>query len=149
MTRLVPKATVDAMRSFNDLSVNNYGMDCQLFIKNNTTQNETNDVYNTPSDDNFFVTKTKVYIEWTPNMNRLRKLGLYAEGEVPIICWFKNEPDIVMGSYIKLDTQYVPEQYDRDEFEITDVMVRGIYDAIILKAYKLVPRRVKTNLPQK
>jgi len=149
MAKLVPQATVDALRSFNNISVDNYGITCQLFIPNNTTQNEPTDVYKVPSDTNFFVTKTKVYVEWTPNMYRLRKLGVFAEGEIPIICWFKNEPEIALGSYIKLDTQYVPAQYDRDEFEITDIIIRGIYDAIVLKAYKLVPRRVKTNLPQK
>ena len=42
--------------------------------------------------------------------------------------------------------QYVPKNYDRDEFEIVDILVRGMYDAIVLNAYKLAPRRVKTQI---
>ena len=144
MGKLIPQQTIDALRSFNDLSVDTFGIDCQLFVKNDTTRTESEDVYSRVQDATYDASKAQAFIVWNPDAKMLRKLGLFTEGELPIICWFKNDPKVVIGSYIKVDTQYVPRNYDRDEFEIVDVMVRGIYDAIVLNAYKLAPRRVKT-----
>ena len=147
MAKLFPQATVNALRSFANLSIDNYGIDCQLFVVNNTTTNEPKDIYKKPEDVTYSVIKTRVFIEWKPDTKRLRKLGLFTEGDLPIIAWFKNVPDVPIGSYIKVDTQYIPALYDRDEFEIVDVLIRGMYDAIVLHGYKLAPRRVKSNLP--
>ena len=146
MGKLIPQATVDALRSFNDISVDTFGIDCQLFVKNNSTRLESEDVYAKVTDTNYDVSKTQAFIAWNPDHKMLRKLGLFTEGELPIICWFKNDPKVVLGSYIKVDMQYVPRNYDRDEFEIVDILVRGMYDAIVLNAYKLAPRRVKTQI---
>jgi hypothetical protein len=113
---------------------------------NDSTRMEPDDIYSKPSDSTYTATKTQVFIDWKPEMKVLRKLGLFAEDQTPVLCWFKNDPVIAVGSYIKLDTQYIPRSYDRDEFEIVDIMNRGIYDAVILNVYKLAPRRVKTQV---
>jgi len=146
MGRLIPQESIEAFRQFNNLSVENFGIDCQLFVVNDTTRMEPNDVYSKVTDATYCASQTQVFIDWRPDHKMLRKFGLFTEGELPIICWFKNNPDVVLGSYIKIDMQYVPKNFDRDEFEIVDVLIRGIYDAIVLNAYKLAPRRVKTMI---
>jgi len=143
MSRMVPQETVNVLRDFNDVSVELYGIDVQLFVPNNLTANEPKDAYIKPSDISYEPKDTKVFIEWSPEARRLRKLGIFMENETPIIGWFKNIPDVKVGTYIKVPIQYVPGIVDTDEFDVVDIKLKGMYDAEVLKAYKLAPRRVK------
>lgn len=143
MSRMVPQETINVLRDFNDVSVELYGIDVKLFVPNNSTANESLDAYVTPKDISYTGIATKVFIEWSPDARRLRKLGIYMEDETPIIGWFKNIPDVRIGTYIQVPIQYVPGVLNVDEFDVVDIKLKGLYDAEILKAYKLAPRRVK------
>jgi hypothetical protein len=143
MSRMVPQETINVLRDFNDVSVELYGIDVKLFVPNNLTANEPSDAYVVQSDIAYTSKDTKVFIEWSPEAKRLRKLGIYMENETPIIAWFKNIPDVKVGTYIKVPIQYVPGIIDTDEFDVVDIKLKGMYDAEVLKAYKLAPRRVK------
>jgi len=148
MSKMIPQATVNVMRNFLDISVDLYGIDCVLYIPNNISTVVNYDIYAKPADYSYDTYNTQVWIQWTPNKHRLRRLGLFLEDETPILAWFKNvingqNIDITISSWFKIDTQYVPDKYDTEEFEIVDIIIPGMHDAVITKFYKIAPRRVK------
>jgi len=145
MSRMIPQESIDVFRQFNDVSLDNYGIDCTLRIPINLTQMETKDAYGQPSDIQFKEYKNqKVFIEWKASENVLRKLGVFTEGVVPIIAWFKNSPMVTLHSYIIVPIQYIPKELsDTDEFEIVDRVQRGMHDAILINSFKIAPRRVR------
>jgi len=146
MSKPLPQETVNVLRTFNDISVEYYGYNCTLFILSNADTIDNLDIYATPEDKTYTEVATQVFLEWSPDTKRLRKLGIFTEDEIPILAWFKNTPkipEIVRGSWFKIPLQYIPTQMDVDEFEIVDILVRGMGDKIALMGYKVVPRRVK------
>lgn len=144
---MIPQATIDVLRSFNDISVEVYGIDCILRVPLNWNATEPKDVYATPEDYAFKEYSIKVFIEWKPDTRRLRRLGIFTENDLPIIAWFKNDPGVTIRSYIKVPIQYIPKEYqDTDEFEIVDILIRGMHDAIAVNAFRLAPRRVRTKI---
>ena len=155
MSRMIPQETVQALRQFNDTVVGLYGIDCTLYQLSNANAVEALGIYSKPSDSTFTEYTTTVFIEWSPSAKKLRKLGLFVEDEIPILAWFSNQfesvqrnvtdLDIVIGSYFKVDVQYIPDDYDTDEFEIIDVVIRAMHDALVLKCFKIAPRRVKAD----
>lgn len=145
MSNMIPQRIVDVVQTFNDLGVNLYGIICTLYVPTNLTPLEPNDVYTAPVDivynryDN-----QKIWIEWfVPKLHKLRKLGVFAENETPIIARFNNFPEVVIQSYVKISSKYIPDTYDTDEFEIVDVLMSNMYDNEIYRYYKLAPRRAK------
>ena len=145
MSNQIPVDTVNVLRQFNDLAIDQYGIDVNLYIPNNMTTVESNDAYLCPND----ITYTeylcqRVWIEWfAKDMVKLRKLGLFTEGEAPIMAWFKNCPEVVLGSYFVIDERYIPDRYDTDRFEVVDVILRNTYSGEIYKTFKMAPRRQK------
>jgi len=150
---MIPQETVQTLRQFNDTVVGLYGIACTLYLLNNADTVEGLGIYAKPSDSTFTEYTTEVFVEWSPSTKKLRKLGLFMEDEIPVLAWFANQfeseqrnvtdLDIVIGSYFKVDMQYIPDDYDTDEFEIIDVVVRAMHDALVLKCFKVAPRRVK------
>ena len=146
MSRIIPQATVDALRNNVNISVEIYGIDCQLMVPANLTSLEPTDAYVIPTDIQYKASATKVFIEWSPDTKRLRKLGVFTEDAIPLIVWFKNLPSLPMGSYIKVALEYIPGNFmDTDEFEVTDTLIKGMHDMVVLQGYKAVPRRVKVK----
>lgn len=154
MSRMIPQRVADTLRQYNDLSVDLYGIDCSLFINTNPNVVANLDEYAKPSDYAFKEYKTKVWVDWSPNKHRLRKLGLFVEGELPILAWFSNkifdttsnvaDIDVIPGSYFTVDIQYIPlNEVKADEFEIVDIIIPSAHDAVITKYFKIAPRRVK------
>lgn len=144
MSRMIPQETINALRQFNNVTVDLYGINVKLLLATNMTQVDPLDVYAKPSDFVFSpYVDQKVFIEWNPNSKRLRKLGIFSEDETPIIAWFKLEPVVTVGSYIEVETQYVPIQFDTDKFDIVDIFMKQMHDAELLRCVKLAPRRVK------
>ena len=144
MSGIIPNETVNSFRNFNDLAVDIYGIQCDLYVPINVNSQEYRDAYQNPTD---FVFKRypqqKVWIKWAvKDIHQLRKFGVFAEGETPIIAFFKNFPDVTRHSYIKVEVQYIPGSFDVDEFEVVDVLMKGTYGSEILRPYKLAPRRV-------
>jgi len=141
----IPVDTINVLRTFNDLAIDQYGIDVNLYVPNNLTAIEGNDMYTCPSD----ITYTeylcqRVWIEWfAKDMVKLRKLGLFAENEAPIMAWFKNCPEVIMGSYIVVKPRYIPDRYDTDRFEVVDVILKNTYSGEVYKTFKMAPRRQK------
>jgi len=142
---LIPDELIDAIRGFSDLTVDCYGIDCTLYIPTNLTTVESEDIYRNDANITYknFLSQ-KVWINWAEkDMNRLRKLGLFTEDTAPIIAYFKNYPVVTLGSYIKVETRYIPNSFDTDEFEVIDLLAKNTYNSETIRAYKLAPRRYK------
>jgi len=156
MSKMIPRETIDTLRDFVDVSLDNYGIDCTLYIPTDTSYEnaEYSDVYATPSDYQYTQYSAKVFIEWRVSTYRLKRLGLYTEDENPIVAWFGNEAvdqegnkvdvDITLHSYFEISPEFIPENYKGTaQFEIVNIAVQGMHDAVIRKAYSIVPRRVQ------
>lgn len=154
MSQMVPQAVVNAFRQHNDFAVSIYGIDCMLHIPTNFDAVMQKDAYAEPGDYDYADYTTKVIIEWSPNVSRLKALGMYSEDDLPIIAYFENkipdsngvlqDVDILKGSYFEISMEYIPDSFDADSFEVIDVMIPRKHDAIIYQMYKIAPRRVKT-----
>lgn len=145
MSRMIPSETLAVLRDFNDVTIELYGIECDLYIPSNLDTVESLDVYATVDDMTYTEYEDeKVFIEWSPSISRLRKLGIFSEGmEIPMIAWFKNSPEVTINSYIKVPVGYIPDDIDTDEFDINDVLIKHMHDAVVVKAYKIAPRRIK------
>lgn len=153
MSKMIPYALVNVLRKQIDVSMENYGIDCILYVPSNVDTIETYDVYQTPSDFTYSHYTAKVWIDWNPNVHRLRKLGVFSENETPMIARFgsyaydtdgeKVDVVVIPNSYIRVPIQHVPKQIDTDEFELVDIQLEGMHDAVDVRMWKLVPRRVK------
>jgi len=149
MSGLIPKATINVFRTFNDLGVKLYGIPCILYVPTNLTALEPNDMYTAPSTITYkMYDQIPVWVEWfVKDLHRLRKLGIFIEGETPILARFPNVPEVILGSYIKVETQYIPDDFDIDEFEVVDVLMSNTYTDEIYRWFKLAPRRAANTIP--
>lgn len=150
MSRMIPRETIDAMRQAHDVYVDLYGIDVNVYVANNMNNVDRGSIYNLNVKEQYnSAFESRAVIEWSPTSKRLHQLGIFAEGKTPIIAWFKyfkeeNEVlDIPVKSYISVLTEYIPDQYDIDEFEIVDIVIGQMHDAVIKKGYQLAPRRQK------
>ena len=141
MSRMVPQGVIDAIRQQHDLSVEVYGIGVELCIPTNLEILEKKDVYLSPDDLVFNTYKTNVIIEWHADTARLRKLGVFTEGELPILMWVPNFYPVILKSYVKVDRQFIPREYKVNEFEVVNVKIRAGWDLEALKLYFIAPRR--------
>lgn len=150
---MIPRETIDVMRNFVDVSLDNYGFDVDLYVPTNKDDLEDLDVYAEPTDFEYEHYTAKLFVEWHPSVYRLKKLGIFVEGELPIIVYLPNQctndsdvevdVDILKGSYIKISLEYIPSDFDKfTEFELVELVVRHMHDAILVQSYKAVPRRL-------
>jgi len=156
MSKMIPQETVDALRVFHNVSISNYGIDCTLYIPNNLDILEDYDIYVKPSDYTYDEYTCLTWIEFAPSMNRLRALGIFAEKELPILARFPTKAtyvadgtirniDVVVGSYIVINPQFVPDnETKQEEFEVVDIFMGPIHDRTISKYFHMAPRRVKS-----
>lgn len=153
MSKMIPRATIDVLRNFVDVSLDNFGFDCDLYIPTNMEALEELDIYVEPPDIEWTHYTAQIFIEWKPSMYRLKKLGIFVEGELPIIVYLPNQctndsgvevdVDIQRSSYVKVSLEYIPSDFNKyTEFELVDLIVKHAHDAVIVKAYKAVPRRL-------
>lgn len=143
---LIPNSTIDALRRAQDLSVENYGIPCTLYIPNNLTTLEPNDVYTNPDDITYDeYTDQKVWIEWyAKDLYKLRKMGVFAEHELPVLAYFKNSPIITIKSYITVPMRYVPDSYGVENWEVVEAVMQGTYSSQTLTRFKMAPLRKPT-----
>ena len=147
MSMQIPPSVLQVVRTFNDIGVDLYGIVCTLYVPTNLTAIEPKDAYRAPADHTYRrYDQVPVWIEWfAKDLHRLRKLGIHIEdGETYIKARFKNNPEVIMHSYIKVDSKYIPDIYDTDEFELSDVIMNNFYDQEVFRWFKLVPRRNKS-----
>lgn len=143
MSNQIPAATIDVLRTFNDISIEQYGIEVNLYVPNNLNVVEIKDMYVCPEDVTFTeYLCQKVWIEWfAKDMVKLRKLGLFTEKEAPIMAWFKNCPEVVLGSYIVVQPRYIPDRYDTDRFEVVDIILKNTHTGEVFKTFKMAPKR--------
>jgi len=156
MSKLIPRSTIDALRQNVVVALDMTGIDCDLYIPNNSESVESEDAYATPASYTYTHYTTDVFIEWSPNTHRLRALGLFTDDTNPIICKFPHKGvndsgvtvamDPLINSYFSIDPEYVPSNFSGfDEFLIVDIQIPAMHDAAIVKYYKVVPRRKETS----
>lgn len=160
MSRMIPRESIDQLRNYVDISLSAYGIDCILYIPTNVSYNKAEklDVFATPDSYEYLSYSTKVFINWSPNIWKLKKLGLFTEGQVPILAYLGNKAiaqegsetgeevniDVGLHSYIKITPEYIPDNHKGvEEFEVVNIGTPNMQDATIYKIYSLVPRRVK------
>ena len=144
MSRILPQSSIDAFRVATNVVLDSYGISCTLYIPNNETSLEPLDAYKVAEDRTYTCyTNVMVYINFKPDQYRLRKLGLYTEGELPITAYFQNNNwDVIVGSYIKVPLQYVPnDTWNTDEFEVVNLITGPMHDSMIRSEFKLAPKR--------
>lgn len=159
-TRMLPRETIDVLRDYVDIALDAVGMDCTLYIPTNAsyTTAEKLDIYATPDDYTWISYSAKVFIEWSPSLYRLKKLGLFTEDVLPILCWFGNKAtvlegsevgeevavDVCLKSYFEIEPEFIPSNYEGiEQFELVNVASKGMQDCLIRKIYSAVPRRVE------
>jgi len=159
MSKMIPRETIDALRLQVDVTLDNYGIQCDLYIPTVASYNEfeEKDAYATPEDLEYTRYQCLVFIEWGASVYRLKKLGLYTEGMLPIVARFGNRATVVSGSeagevvdvdicknsYFTIEPEYIPNNYvGAESFELVDEAIRGMHDAVIVKAFSITPRRV-------
>ena len=159
MSRMIPQEVVNVMRNYVDVTLNNFGISCHLFVPTlaSYTEFEEKDAYATPEDLEYIHYQCVVFIEWGASVYRLKKLGLYTEGMLPIVARFGNratavsgseagevvDVDICKNSYFTIEPEYIPNNYvGAESFELVDEAIRGMHDAVIVKAFSIVPRRI-------
>ena len=140
---MLPIETIRAIRTSHNVVLDMYGIPVTLFWVTNLDTIESMDAYQTTTDHVYSEIETSVHIEWKKDMYRLRKLGLYTEGELPIIAHFPNSlGNIPIGSYIKIAFKYLPDDtIDTDEFEIISQSLAHINDAEPFLIYAIAPKR--------
>jgi len=163
VSKLIPGRTVDAIHHMTDVILDYAGIDCELHIPTIGTYDEAEklDVYSTPEDYEFDDYSAKVFINWHPDLYQLKRLGLFIEGQLPILVRFGNKAkvlggssegeerpiDVVKRSYFRVFPEFIPSEDSNNvgitEFEIVNVAVQGIHDSVLTKLYSAVPRRVK------
>lgn len=162
MSLIVPRETIDALRDFVDTTLDAAGVDCTLYIPTSASYKaaEAKDVFATPSDYSYTKYTAKTFIVWNPNTIHLKRLGLFVEDELPVLCWFGKkaivaegadagsevEVDIVLHSYFEVEPEFIPSNYTGiEQFEIVNVAAGKLHDAIIRKRFLAIPRRVKVE----
>lgn len=155
MSKMIPLSVVRVLRDYADVSVGLFGIDCILFIPNNLNVVDDLGVYARPQDITYEEYTAQLFIDWHPNVHRLRKLGVFSEDESPMIARMSSKAksvesgeeivnvEVVPRSYVKIPIQYIPNDIDIDEFELVNVHIEGMHDAEVVRMWKLVPRRVK------
>lgn len=145
MSTLLPKATITALKQFNDLAVSLYGINCTLYVPTNLTTLESTDMYISPD----AITYTelpyqKVWFEWSAkDINKLRKSNAFAENDPPITARFMSDAGAIVNSYIVLPIEYSNNQYNTLEFECVNIILEGTYNAEVYERFKMAPRRKK------
>ena len=160
MSKLIPQRTIDAIRQIVNVALDVAGIDCTLHIPTTTSYNaaEQLDVYNTPQDYTHLSYSTTVFIDWKPSTYRLKKLGLFTDGNLPILAWFPYKATALDGSsagtemaidpnicsWFRISPEYVPDDHiGTEDFEIVNVGVTGLHDATLTRVYSVAPRRVE------
>jgi hypothetical protein len=156
MSLLIPRRSIDALRKSIDVVLSCYGIPCTLYIPDLSSYNaaEVLDVYSTPQDYTHTQYTTNVYPEWKPSLHRIKQLGIYAEGESPMIAWFGRtavnqagatvDVSISIRSYFEIETEMMPENTNvNNQFEIVDVLPYKFHDAVIKQGFVIAPRRVE------
>jgi len=160
MSKLIPRETIDTLRQHANFLMDSLGIEATLYIPTDAslTAAEGLDVFERTSDHAYLSYSVMCFIEWNPSKYRLKKLGIFTEGELPILVWIpllatalegdevgqEVDIDVVQKSYFKITPEFIPGSEEKaQEFEVVDLAIKGTHDAIVLKGAKCVPRRIQ------
>ena len=154
MSKLVPQETVDSLRNTVNVSLAIGGFPCELYIPNNYDQVLYEDAYSNTNEYEFTKYTCNISVSWNPNKYHLKNLGLFVEGELPILVTLPNKAvneagstvdiDIIPNSYVKIPIYYLPDdRSDSDEFELVDTPIESMHEIAIKQRFKAVPRRTE------
>lgn len=145
MSKVIPQSTIDTFRSFNDISIDTFGVDCTLFIPSNLNDVDALGPYRADRHIKFDEYNTKVFMLFEPSAHRLRKMGIFVEDKIPVLAFFKMEYDVSISSYFRLSMQYYQgdnSELKTDEFSIVDFVIpHNLQDKMAVRAFKVAPRR--------
>ena len=152
MSKMIPRRSIDALRKQVDVSLDLYGISCELFVPTNKVDVESLDVYVGPTDMEYEKYTGNIFIQWRPSAYRLKNLGLYVENELALLVKLPMQltdkdsvlvdVDIVSGSYVRVPIEFVPSNFSKiSSFELVDLAVGKMHDAAITRTWKAVPRR--------
>jgi len=153
VSRLIPQQTIDTLRQYSTIAVDLYGIDCDLFIPKteHLEMQEELDIYDEkPAGDDglkYDYHQTTVYIDWAPNIYRLRALGIFVEDQKPILAWFDPQLIVPRKSYFRIKLEFLPkDRFATNEFEVVENVIKALHDASVVNAWLIAPRRKeKTN----
>ena len=159
MSKMIPRETIDALRKQIDVSLDNYGIDCTLWIPNDTSLGvyEAKDAYGVDGDLDYTEYTTKVFINWKPNIHKLKALGFHVEDQRPIISWFGHKAIPVSGSNagdeidvtikihssFRINIEFVPNDINSEHFECIDIIIPEMHDSLIRQTFLVVPKRIE------
>jgi hypothetical protein len=139
---VLPIETINAYIANLDMVIEIYGVPCMIFIPKNIDAREKLSLYQegvSPQFDDGV--ETKVWIEWNPDMKKLRNMGIHVEGELPILAFFRRDHDVQRNSYFKLLLSFGTGANQEEEFELVDCVLKKVYNSSVVEAWKIVPRR--------
>lgn len=159
MSKLIPRRTIDAIRKMVEVGLDVIGIACTLYIPTEQSYStaERLDVYSKPTDYVFTSYSTNVGIKWSPSVYELKKLGLFVEGQTPIMVQFgfhavalegsqigQTVPiNVIRNSYFRIEPEFVFGNYvGISEFQIVNVAT-NLHDASLKRVFSAAPRRVK------
>ncbi len=142
MSKLFPKSLASNLRNTMDEMIKLNGQDVTLYhatvVEDDLGDSETITYGSGIS--------TTVLIHWSPEIRRLKSLGLYVEGApLPILAYFKYADRPEVRDYIKLEYQYPVTDENSvssktNKFQVVDIKIRG-HDAEALSVYVIAPKR--------
>lgn len=152
MSKMIPRNLIDALRQHHDISIDICGFECDLYIPTNMVDVEPLDAYVETEDYEYIHYMGMVFIEWKPSVYRLKKLGIFVEGESPLIVKVKRtaiddngetvDVDVIVGSYIKPPIEYIPDNKVKlATFDLTEMIIPKAHDAAIITSWKATARR--------
>jgi len=145
-SNILPIETIEVYRSIVDNMIDIYGFEVALYLPKRFTvdQQESLDIYAEKPDDSGHYLEPRsvdVFIEWKPDMKRLRRLGIFTEDTLPIVAWFKNKPELTRKAYIRVPINYQSGEWGTDEFELIDCLIKNTYNAVVVQCWNIAPRR--------
>ena len=162
MSKLIPRRTIDAVRQMVDVALSIIGIECVIYIPTAGSYStaEKLDVWSEQSDYTYTSYSGMVFVEWNASTRKLKQLGLFVEGGLPILGRFGNkltalegssigveaEVDIPIRSYFRISPEYIPSDYAGiEDFEIVDIAIDQQHDAVLTKMYSIAPRRLQKS----
>ncbi len=159
MSKLIPRRTIDAIRNAVDVGLGVTGIDCTLYVPTEQSflDAEKLDIYSKPADYVYTSYSTTVGIKWSTNVYELKKLGLFVEGQTPILVQFGFHAVALEGSqagqtvsinvtrycYFRIEPEFSNENYEGvSEFQIVNAATK-LHDASLARIFSAAPRRVK------
>jgi hypothetical protein len=144
MSSILPKETVNAFRRSQNTILKSIGIEVTLYVPMNAMNLEGLEVFKTTEDRMYKKFSVMAFINWSPNSAQLKKLNLFSEEDLPILCHLPNDiaKEIQVDSYISVPIEHVPTNYTVTEFDIVNKKIPNMHDAVVFPVYLLAPRRI-------